>query len=98
MPSVAIVGQKGGSGKTTLVLHLATCAAYGGTAACVIDTDPQATAAAWSDWRGADYQPEVITSPHPRGCEKPLRRPMPAGPGSSLSILRRMPMLPRAKP
>jgi chromosome partitioning protein len=64
--SVAIVSQKGGSGKTTLVLHLATCAAYSGTVACVIDTDPQATAAAWSDWRGADYQPEVMTSPPAR--------------------------------
>lgn len=66
MPSVAIVSQKGGSGKTTLVLHLATCAAYNDTVACVIDTDPQATAAAWGDWRGKDYQPEVITSPPAR--------------------------------
>jgi chromosome partitioning protein len=62
MPTVAIASQKGGSGKTTLALHLATCAAYEGRQACVIDTDPQATAAAWGDWRG-DFQPEVITCP-----------------------------------
>jgi chromosome partitioning protein len=62
MPTVAIASQKGGSGKTTLALHLATCAAYEGRRACVIDTDPQATAAAWGDWRG-DFQPEVITCP-----------------------------------
>lgn len=62
MPTVAIVSQKGGSGKTTLALNLATYAAYRGTQACVIDTDPQATAAAWGDWRG-DFLPEVITSP-----------------------------------
>jgi chromosome partitioning protein len=62
MPTVAIVSQKGGSGKTTLALHLATVAAYSGKQSCVIDTDPQATAAAWGDWRG-DYLPQVMTSP-----------------------------------
>jgi chromosome partitioning protein len=62
MPTVAIVSQKGGSGKTTLALHLATRAAYDGLETCVIDTDPQATAAAWGDWRG-DFLPNVITCP-----------------------------------
>ncbi len=62
MPTIAIVSQKGGSGKTTLALHLATAAAYDGKPACVIDTDPQATAAAWADWRG-DFHPEVVTCP-----------------------------------
>ncbi|MCB2076552.1 MAG: ParA family protein [Novosphingobium sp.] len=62
MPTVAIVSQKGGSGKTTLALHLATIAAYDGMETCVIDTDPQATAAAWGDWRG-DFLPEVVTCP-----------------------------------
>ncbi len=62
MPTIAIVSQKGGSGKTTLALHLATSAAYDGKTSCVIDTDPQATAAAWGDWRG-DFHPEVITCP-----------------------------------
>lgn len=62
MPTVAIVSQKGGSGKTTLALHLATCAAYEGKQACVIDLDPQATAAAWGDWRG-DFLPKILTCP-----------------------------------
>ncbi|MBH0113072.1 ParA family protein [Novosphingobium sp. YJ-S2-02] len=62
MPTIAIVSQKGGSGKTTLALHLATCAAYEGKSSCVIDTDPQATAAAWGDWRG-EFLPEVVTCP-----------------------------------
>lgn len=66
MPTIAIVSQKGGSGKTTLALHLATFAAYQNHSACVIDTDPQATAAAWGDWRGGDFQPEVVTSPPAR--------------------------------
>ncbi|MDE2561356.1 MAG: ParA family protein [Sphingomonadales bacterium] len=65
MPVVAIVSQKGGSGKTTLALHLGACAAYAKKSACVIDTDPQATAAAWGDWRG-EFLPEVITSPPAR--------------------------------
>jgi chromosome partitioning protein len=62
MATVAIVSQKGGSGKTTLAIHLATSAAIGGKLACLVDMDPQASAAAWGDWRG-DFQPEVITCP-----------------------------------
>lgn len=62
---VAVVSQKGGSGKTTLAIHLATRAAQAGHEACVVDTDPQATAAAWSDWRG-DFLPVVITAPPAR--------------------------------
>lgn len=62
---IAIVSQKGGSGKTTLALHLATIAVQKKMPACVIDTDPQATAAAWGDWRG-DFLPAVVTSPPAR--------------------------------
>lgn len=65
MPTVAIVSQKGGSGKTTLALHLGASAAYAGLQSLVIDTDPQATAAAWGDWRG-EFLPEVVTSPPAR--------------------------------
>lgn len=63
--AIAIVSQKGGSGKTTLAVHIATRAAQAGYESCVIDTDPQATAAAWSDWRG-DFLPVVVTSPPAR--------------------------------
>lgn len=65
MPTIAIVSQKGGSGKTTLAVHLATAATAAGKVACIIDTDPQATAAAWGDWRGG-ADPEVITTPPSR--------------------------------
>ena len=65
MPTIAIVSQKGGSGKTTIAVHLATRAAQAGQESCVIDTDPQATAAAWSDWRG-DFLPVVVTAPPAR--------------------------------
>ena len=62
---IAIASQKGGSGKTTLAVHIATKAAQAGFESAVIDTDPQATAAAWSDWRG-DFLPVVVTSPPAR--------------------------------
>lgn len=65
MGTIAIVSQKGGSGKTTLAINLAVCATQREKIACVIDTDPQATAAAWGDWRG-DSHPAVITSPPAR--------------------------------
>jgi chromosome partitioning protein len=65
MATIAIVSQKGGSGKTTLALNLAVTACSAGRTACVVDTDPQATAAAWGDWR-ADAQPTVMTSPPAR--------------------------------
>jgi len=65
MSVIAVISQKGGSGKTTVALHLASSAVHDKQTACVIDTDPQATAAAWGDWRG-DFLPVVVTSPPAR--------------------------------
>lgn len=63
--SIAIVSQKGGAGKTTLAIHLATAATRAGQVSLVIDTDPQASASQWAEWRqGAP--PEVIDSAPPR--------------------------------
>ena len=60
MKIVAIISQKGGAGKTTLAVHLATAAAAAGHTVAVIDLDPQATAASWGDRRVATA-PEVIS-------------------------------------
>lgn len=60
MKTVAILSQKGGTGKTTLSLHLAVAAEQAGKAAVVIDLDPQASAMAWKDIRKADT-PEVVS-------------------------------------
>lgn len=58
MRTISIISQKGGAGKTTLAVHLATAAAAQHVA-LLIDTDPQATASRWRQWRG-DADPEVI--------------------------------------
>lgn len=65
MHTIAIVSQKGGSGKTTLAVNLAAAAEAVGQIALIIDTDPQATASQWGSWRN-DRAPEVIDSAPPR--------------------------------
>ena len=69
MPTIAIISQKGGAGKTTLALHLAAAAQASGRVALVVDTDPQATASQWASWR-SEAPPEVIDSPPPRLAAK----------------------------
>lgn len=55
---LALLSQKGGSGKTTLATHLAV-AFGGGRRVVLVDTDPQRSAAAW--WRAREAEtPELI--------------------------------------
>jgi len=58
MQTIAIVSQKGGAGKTTLAVNLAAEAAKS-RIALIVDTDPQATASRWAQWRGGG-DPEVV--------------------------------------
>jgi len=53
------VSQKGGSGKTTVALHLAVAGQAAGYETVIVDLDPQGTAEAWSGWR-KEEPPTVI--------------------------------------
>jgi chromosome partitioning protein len=55
MQVIAIVNQKGGVGKTTLALHLATAFTQHDCGVVILDLDPQASAAAWKDYRKAEF-------------------------------------------
>lgn len=59
MKILAIVSQKGGTGKSTLVFSLAVAAEQQGVRTSIIDTDSQATTKKWYERREADGGPEV---------------------------------------
>lgn len=65
MKTIAVLSQKGGTGKTTLALHLAVAAERSGQTTAVIDLDPQSSAASWAESRGDD-SPVVAMAHAPR--------------------------------
>jgi len=62
MKTVAIISQKGGSGKTTLALNLAVAAHLEGEQAIIADLDEQASAVMW-------HQAREEPMPHVQGTE-----------------------------
>ena len=65
MKIIAMLSQKGGSGKTTLTLHLAVAAERAGHTVAIIDLDPQSSSAGWSESRKAEG-PTVAIAHVPR--------------------------------
>jgi chromosome partitioning protein len=54
MKTIALLTEKGGTGKSTVAVHLAVCAMRQGKAVAVIDLDPQASTRRWVERRAAD--------------------------------------------
>lgn len=59
MPVIALVGNKGGAGKTTLAINLAAGIAKL-TSVIVIDADPQGSAMQWSSFTASNFPKAVI--------------------------------------
>lgn len=62
---IALISQKGGVGKTTLAIHLATAYAALNKRTLLVDLDPQTSAAEWKDARQAEH-PYVMAVPSSR--------------------------------
>jgi chromosome partitioning protein len=58
MHVVALMSQKGGAGKSTLAVHLATEATSRGQKTLLLDLDPQGNLTGWAERRG-DIAPDV---------------------------------------
>lgn len=58
MKTIAIISQKGGTGKTTLAVSLATAALKAGQVAIIADIDQQASSATWANIRKSKH-PEL---------------------------------------
>jgi chromosome partitioning protein len=64
MKKLGMIAQKGGTGKTTLSIHLAVQASLSGLKVLIVDIDPQASATSW--WRRRnESEPELIQADGP---------------------------------
>lgn len=61
MKTLSILSRKGGTGKTTIAIHLAVTAEQSGLTTVLIDLDPQASAIGWLK-RREDESPVVVSA------------------------------------
>ena len=59
MKTIAVMSRKGGAGKSTLAVHMATAAVAAGKRVMLVDMDPQRSSLEWARERTADW-PLVI--------------------------------------
>lgn len=72
MKIISIINQKGGAGKTTLALHLATAFHLHGKTTIILDLDPQSSATEWFDAREIEFPP--VKSIQPARLEKTIEQ------------------------
>jgi len=72
MQVIALISQKGGVGKSTLAVHLATEANQQGQRVLLLDLDPQGSAMEWANRRG-DRPPDV-SGANPASIAKEIER------------------------
>ena len=71
MHVIALISQKGGSGKTTLAVALAVAHEREGGRAAVVDLDPQGSSVAWHHFRSG--APPLVEAVHPPRLARALR-------------------------
>jgi chromosome partitioning protein len=62
MKTLAIIAQKGGSGKTTVAVHMAACAAQQKLKTAIIDIDPQRSAYHWNESRPEERKLDAVAA------------------------------------
>jgi chromosome partitioning protein len=71
MKTIAVISQKGGTGKTTTILNLAAAAYMEGKSVLIVDLDQQASA---TQWHAAREDKQLHVQPtHPAGLPELLR-------------------------
>ena len=69
MKTIATINAKGGSGKTTITLHLAVASVQQGHNVAVLDLDPQQTARRWGKRRSSPVPVVLQVAPSQLGAE-----------------------------
>ena len=67
-----MLAQKGGTGKTTLTIHLAVEAARSSMKTLIVDVDPQGSATTW--WRRRSQEQPALVSAHRKTLAETLSR------------------------